>query len=1063
MEGIYSKFKATSISVPSTSFSSISWDTDLMSNSNIIRIDSSSNIRFQLPEGRYLIHFHLRADQSANFRCNLQTRLEVEYSDSRAIFFVSSGYIIKGSYGSGYLRDTSNDQATCDSWAIFDSNGQDFIVPKYRSDDNINATINSTETYIEFIKLDSTKNFAHYSDENDTNLLADTTGGTFSVSWDKAIRTNSDISISGSNDEVITLGATNSKYLIICNVNYNSSNGIRTSRSIFPTINGDIVEGVIGDEYGRNSSNEYASPNFLFIHETGDTADDMIIWSKGPAYDEYIGGAFPVISTGNLNREIDTSGIFILELDDNFKYYKGQATSFNQNISSTSNVTLNVYQDDLVNNNTICTPEPSSTAIIVQKKMRAFIYSQIYIQYVNSVIGSNSTRLTRKLTITVNGTEINDGGIAYVRGFSGSQDVIQATYQTSAVIDLNAGDIIRIVSKDDGFTDGTNIDTISDFPPTIFIIDLTSLRPKLENVSVSTLSTNSGYLRDQYTTPATPFNRGMGSWAGEMAGSAFLYDDYGFGNTLLNQSLLGMQNYYTRFGENIMKRYIDSNTINYYFIPYTGVYYFCFYDATEVYYYGLNGPENILIDSVSAPNVTAIINLNQGDVLTSTKPVTIYYSNDVDHFSALYSKWSGYNFMTPVGEDLINVSGLPTSTLGEIIIFTLDDQTDINIIYHNIDPGDQQLVASFSIYEAFTFTSSVIEEPTGFTISALEDYLGISSNKPIVCGYYDKELQVQEASPGTYPNDPFSYGFQLYPGHSSEILYGSFNGNYTGGITDIGIVNMNRNVFSRSANPSSFTSSVQSDNGNTLSLDDTYGDITKRYDITNLAANFSLASKIVPETDEIMFAHNIMNIDGETSSNSIAAFSSMAAGSTSFVFHMACSYITIISDTAANIQLYRANGLLIVSQSLVSNGNNVYKISLDGSLYDIDSGGVLTSDQPVQVWAIDKDTSKYQFYVHGTRYDNFSLSSPSLSSTSTGYNSSSQDPATDMCPDGPFGFPSKTIYHDQTTANASKYFYENSAGTIPLSSGGYIWEPTQDEYYWLEANGTRFLQATQSC
>jgi hypothetical protein len=68
-----------------------------------------------------------------------------------------------------------------------------------------------------------------------------------------------------------------------------------------------------------------------------------------------------------------------------------------------------------------------------------------------------------------------------------------------------------------------------------------------------------------------------------------------------------------------------------------------------------------------------------------------------------------------------------------------------------------------------------------------------------------------------------------------------------------------------------------------------------------------------------------------------------------------------------------------------------------------------------------------------------------------------------MCPDGPFGFPSKTIYHDQTTANASKYFYENSAGTIPLSSGGYIWEPTQDEYYWLEANGTRFLQATQSC
>jgi hypothetical protein len=370
MEGIHKRFlfntsMSTLLSGLDTGYATnqvISFDDDdtpkTGGNNNFIT--KFDNVRFSVPEGRYLIHLHLKASNTVDARCNLRTKIAKEvvniFEGEAPEYSIE---YIKGSYGSGYKKDATSGQLSSDSWCIVDMNGLDTIRAYLDVADHKSANISPSESYIEFIRLDENNDFAYYSDNEDERVLADVENTEFDVYWGLTESSSgTSIGITGSNSEIITLQP--NKYLIICNVNFLQPIGAeeRTSRTIYPNSNlisglntHNPIPGIVGDEYMQSSAARYGSPNFLFIHETISN-EEIIIKSVGPYVDTNslsnvsIGGTYPAPGA---SRELNTSGIFIYQLNDDVRYSKFVQTTYQDIAPIQTTVNLSLYDSNPIN------------------------------------------------------------------------------------------------------------------------------------------------------------------------------------------------------------------------------------------------------------------------------------------------------------------------------------------------------------------------------------------------------------------------------------------------------------------------------------------------------------------------------------------------------------------------------------------------------------------------------------------------------------------------------------------------------------------------------------------
>jgi hypothetical protein len=1000
MEGITNKFSASSITAPSTSWQSITWSNDENPTNKVIRIGNTTT-RINLGEGRYLVHSHFWGDLSGSARANVRTRIS------------KNGTQLPGSYGSGYLRNGNNDDLSVDGWCIVESDGTDYITMDYIRGSDINVSANVTKTFIEIIKIDSTTDFAHLSDNTQNASLGDGANNTFDVYWDNEIIPGTNITVGGSNDEEITLAA-NKRYLIICNVNFNSNGGNRTSRTINPLINGTPITGVVGDEFMRNSSNPYGSPNFLCIHETGDSSETLKIISRGPfEYSSYI------VNGGVIQRVVNTSGLFIMELSEQVKYYKCTANTIpsftGQNIA-TNGIDINVDEvfeykrgGDIYHN--------TSYGLDTIKKRKYLIYSQIYIA--SAVHGSS--RLTRAISITINGTRqsVHDG-IIYIRNANSSQDVPQGTAQTGGIFELNADDTIGIEFFDDGYDDGNTPTTNSSFIPVIFIIDLKTLRPEFTDLETNELSFTADLLRNEYTSGVTPQNRGLGEWAGEMG--MFNIPGQASRPWLNNQTNISMRevhNFYMRFGNNAKRRYQDANSIDYWFIPIQlEAWNFCIYDTTDYYLYGASSSGwGVYGSSIGGGSVESEF-VSVGDVIASTNPISIYGDGSAPYYSALCSKWGGYLFSQ-------FVYGANT----DLVIFTLDDETDIIVSSTSSGIGYSNNIEdtfSVSFSDAFSFTVS--------RITTADKLYVISANKPIVCGLYSNG----------------NYGYQLYPMQQDEILYGyaEIDGNI---ITIPNGIDFNEtNIVATST--SYVNGDVNTYTENIVGTDWFYGAERIGVNATLVSSSFDNPLKTIVNNGVL---NSMMGYGTELENNLPQhSFVSEAAKSNIFVINTSTmTRIGAVHDSPVDIDIYNSTGNLLYSSSL-SLSNGLYNFTIGNDVVSFEQGGWIITSNYCNIWAniIDESENVFIYYLHGTR-DVQGFPEPEILNSSSLYPANNQ---TDACGRR---FPQVSIWHNDTTFASSVRFYADSSGTTPLPNNTYY----SDGVNWVVGDGVNCVLTVNSC
>ena len=997
MEVITNKFSPSSIPSLTTSWQVISWAVDENVENNVIRVDGVTASNINLPQGRYLIHSHMWANISGTNRCNLKIRI------------TKNGVAVRGSYGSGYLRSSNNPDLSCDNYCIVESDGNDYIQMGFIRDADFEGVADATKTFLEVIKIDPEAPYAHYGDSTQTDSLGDAANGVYDVYWDTDIVTTGSITKGGTNDEEITLSA-NKKYLILCNVNYRNT-GARTSRTIYPTIGGVKIPGVVGDEFGRNTANEFMSPNFLCIHETGNSSETLVIKSIGPyEFSSYI------VSGGTTQRVINQCGLFILELHDNVKYYKGIANtdSFTQQNFYTNGIDMNI--DEVISYRTGGSIYKHATkGLFTVEKRKYLIYSQIYCEYTTY----NSSRFTRAISIDINSVRQTEyDGIVYVRGANSSQDVPQGTAQASGIFILDINDNINISINDDGYDDGSNsAKTVSKFPPCIFIIDIHSLQPNFTDNAMTELSYTSDLLRSEYGPVVTPANRGHGSWAGDMGMFKITGQSLRpFKNNQTDISLKDAQDFYARFGNNIKRRYQDANSIEYWFIPQELLsdWFVCTYDTvTDYYLYGAtsNGwgslGNNVTAGSVNTTNVTT------GDIIESTAPISVYGNAEgYGHYSALCSKWAGYLFTQHV---LLSSS--------EFVIFTMDENTDVILSITSSEGYSTDVLefASASIPNPFSYH-------TFGELTTDKRYI-ISSNRPIVCGLYRD-------------ND---YGYQLYPMQANEKLYGFVEDEeaYLYTIPN-GIDFIETNIRATATTIENAAYNFYTEN--IVGTDYFYGISDDAItDDKIYSSSFSNAA-MLEANDSVL-----LSMFSRYAATNQYAFVSDAATSNIFIINDNIEKIGAISDSPVNIQVYSGSGLLAYTGSFTS-GNGLYSISLGepGQSFLTTGGRIETTDY-CNIWAYNGAYGKY-YYLHGTRdVGNFDLLGSDAVDPVTAYDGGSQVDACDRRT-------SLTIYVNNTTFAASNYFYANSIGTQPLPAAFY-----SDGTKWFEADGSSCYYVLQNC
>ncbi len=408
--------------LPTTSFAAFNFATEerndgyTYSGGNTITLNEA---------GTYLMIATLKLDDSSANRVNYEGR------------FVHTG---TGSfttlYGSGYDRDANNRTSWVRVVGLVRGGAiNDTLQLEWRRDTDAplgGSVIDAS--HLQIVQLPATTAVGMYTDTADTGAYGTTT-------WTDAPYNNivleSDTSViqkqAGNTDIRLTKSSTT--FLVGYGMSFGTG-GSRTQRVTKMVAGTTDIPQSFNYVYQRNSGNEYADPNGLFLYRTTTSSVDLSVQAQ-------LGHADVA---GSAVRKVNTSGMFVIELPNTAETFISHDATGAQDVGGTNgDLTLMEVVDY---SDAAAFIKVDSTAVNSEKDMDVLLLSQVYVDRSDSTSG---TRVTTGSRFEINGVDQVQGEHGnYGRGDQSTTDTWNESLSASGIYSVNTGDDIQVEWFDAG-------------------------------------------------------------------------------------------------------------------------------------------------------------------------------------------------------------------------------------------------------------------------------------------------------------------------------------------------------------------------------------------------------------------------------------------------------------------------------------------------------------------------------------------------------------------------------------------------------------------------------------
>ena len=468
---------------PGTSFASMNFATE-QRNDGIYTFSGGNTLQFD-EDGNYLLIATVKATDTSNARVNREGRFGYSGSGS----FVTL-------YGSSYSRDAANNT----DWLrvvglVWGAQASDTAQFEWRRDTDAGATGSIADaSHFQVVRLHDSAAVGLYTDANDTGAYSNQT-------WTDAPFDNTvletDTSIiekqAGSTDVRLKQDATT--FLVGYGLAFNQASNARTQRVSKMVAGSTDIPQSFGYAYLRQISDEYGSPNNLFLYRNSGSSTDLSVQAQ-------LGNAE---GAGTVSRRANSSGMFVIELPSSAGVLIADDGTGGQDIGGT-NGDFNAIRTVSYNDSASFTKIDDAT-INAEATMDALLLGSAYAERTTL---TSTVRATVGSRLEINGSDqaLGEHG-NYLRGDQGTTGTFNYSSHPTGVFGLSSGDDLQFEwfdAGDNGNTDNTVAGAVG-----FSALDLTSLAAATSSVTTQ--------LHHRWRDDTTALNTSGGWLAAEDANS----------------------------------------------------------------------------------------------------------------------------------------------------------------------------------------------------------------------------------------------------------------------------------------------------------------------------------------------------------------------------------------------------------------------------------------------------------------------------------------------------------------------------------------------------------------
>ncbi len=484
--------------IPGTAFAAFNFATESR-NDGTYTFAGGNNLNLN-DAGNYLVIANIKLNDTSNGRVNYEGRFTYTGTGS----FVTL-------YGTGYSRNNGNNT----SWVrvvglVWGAGANDDIQLEMRRDtDTPTGGSVANASYVQVVRLQDTAAVGLYSDAADTGTYG--TQVWTDAPFDNIILENDTAVIqrqAGNTDIRLKKDATT--FLVGYGMAFDTSDGQRTQRVSKMVAGVADIPSSFSYAYQRNTANELASPNGLFLYRNSGTATDLSVQAQR-------GNA---VTAGGPLRRVSTSGMFVVELPSYIETFISYDSTGGQDVSGAASLGDYNAMETVSYNDAASFTKVDNFTMNVEGNMDMLLMGQAYIERT----GTSATRATIGTRFEIAGVDQAVGEYGnYLRGNQGTPDTYNMAFSPSGIYAATLGDDVQMEffdAGDNGSTDFTvasavgfgalNLDSI--IPPP----DLTQTHYRWRNLqnenvvlSVETVTgqTGTGQTLDISLTGGTTLNK----------------------------------------------------------------------------------------------------------------------------------------------------------------------------------------------------------------------------------------------------------------------------------------------------------------------------------------------------------------------------------------------------------------------------------------------------------------------------------------------------------------------------------------------------------------------------
>lgn len=255
--------------VPGTAGAKFSYNTTKRNDGMLVTKTSDTDFTVNDP-GSYLLLYGFHYRNATNGRC-------APYADVR-----KDAVAVPGTYGSGYCRNTANDEVRFNRLVFLPALTTSNIINIYHrsGSDLMTGGSVANESYVIFIKMPSNQTCAYglYTEADDVGVY----GGTSwtSLEWDTdALQTDTDI-IERVSSTTFRLKKLNTRYLVGFSESFWNTAAVRTQRIVRCLANGVEVPGARAFAFIRQASCPFGTAHMTFLVETTSQVKNLVFQAQ---------------------------------------------------------------------------------------------------------------------------------------------------------------------------------------------------------------------------------------------------------------------------------------------------------------------------------------------------------------------------------------------------------------------------------------------------------------------------------------------------------------------------------------------------------------------------------------------------------------------------------------------------------------------------------------------------------------------------------------------------------------------------------------------------------------